>query len=282
VTRHFTLLGTVMFFGLAVGCRTGTQPHQPGPFDPLGELERSLVFHPSRYPAGNWQPPGLAFEDAWFTAADGTRLHGWYVPHEHPRAVVLFCHGNAGSVADWADVPRVLHDRAGVAVMIFDYRGFGRSEGVPSEAGVLADARGARAWLAKRTGLAEQQIVLMGRSIGGGVAVDLAAADGARALVLESTFTSLPDAGQNALPWLPVKLLARMELNSLAKIGRYHGPLLQSHGTADRLIPFAQGRRLFDAANEPKQFFRVEGGDHNHPQPDAYYVALTAFLDALP
>ena len=151
---------------------------QESSFNPLGKLEKSLVFAPSRYPEGNWQPAGLVFEDAWFAAADGTRLHGWFVPHAQPRAVVLFCHGNGGNVALWADVLRNLHDRMGVTAMGFDYRGYGRSEGTPSEAGVLADARAARAWLARRTGIAEDRIVLMGRSLGGAVAVDLAT-DGA-------------------------------------------------------------------------------------------------------
>ena len=146
--------------------------------NPLAGVERSLIFVPSAYPKGNWHPAGLNFEDAWFTASDGTRLHGWYVAHQQPRAVAIFCHGNAGNVAQWADECRILHDRLGVSSLVFDYRGFGRSEGKPSEAGVLADARAARAWLARRAGVNENQIVLMGRSLGGAVAVDLAATDG--------------------------------------------------------------------------------------------------------
>jgi hypothetical protein len=172
-----------------------------------------------------------------------------------------------------------LHDRVGVSVMVFDYRGYGRSEGQPSEAGVLADARAARAWLAHRAGIAENRIVLLGRSLGGGVAVDLAAADGARALVLESTFTSMPDVAQTMFPLLPVHSLMQTKFDSATKIGKYHGPLLQSHGTADRLIPYSIGRRLFDAANEPKQFVPIPDGDHNDPQSEDYYRALSAFLD---
>jgi hypothetical protein len=192
----------------------------------------------------------------------------------------MFCHGNAGNVALWADALRTLHGRMGVTVMGFDYRGYGRSEGVPSEAGVLADARAARTWLAQRAGIDEHQVVLMGRSLGGAVAVDLAA-DGARGLVLESTFTSMPEVGHVALPWLPVRTLMRTQFNSLAKIRSYRGPLLQSHGTADRLIPFAMGRQLFAAANEPKQFIAIPGGDHNDPQTEEYYAALREFLGRL-
>jgi fermentation-respiration switch protein FrsA (DUF1100 family) len=136
---------------------------------------------------------------------------------------------------------------------------------------VLADARAARAWLAQRAGIAENQIVLMGRSLGGGVAVDLAAADGARALVLESTFTSIPDVGQTMYPLLPMRLLMQTQFNSARKIANYHGPLLQSHGTADRVIPYSIACRLFDAANQPKQFVPIPGGDHNDPQTEEYY-----------
>ena len=251
------------------------------PIDPLGKVERSLIFAPSRYPAGNWHPAGLAFEDAWFVAGDGAKLHGWYVPHSQARVVVLFCHGNGGNVAMWSDVQRILRDRMGVASLSFDYRGYGRSEGTPSETGVLADGRAARAWLARRVGIAENQIVVMGRSLGGAVAVDLAAADGARGLILESTFTSLPEVAQANMPMLSPGSVMQTQLNSLAKIGNYHGPLLQSHGTADRLIPFAMGRRLFEAANEPKRFIAIQGGDHNDPQSDEYYKALSEFFGQL-
>jgi uncharacterized protein len=247
----------------------------------MATFEKSVLFQPSRYPQGNWQPADLKFEDAWFASGDGTRLHGWYVPHEHARATVLYCHGNGGNVANWADAARALHDRVGVSVMLFDYRGYGRSEGTPSEAGVLADARAARAWLAKREKIAENQIVLMGRSMGGAVAVDLAAADGARGLVLESTFTSIPDVGQTMYPLLPMRLLLQTQFNSRQKIPSYHGPLLLSHGTADRLIPYSNGARLFNAANEPKLLFTIPGGDHNDPQTEQYYQVLTTFLDRL-
>ncbi len=289
--RHYWFALTMACVFLPMGCRgpmpknhSSATPQSSTPFresklNPLGGLERSLIFFPSRYPEGNWQPAGLHFDDAWFTSADGTRLHGWYVPHEHPRAAILFCHGNAGNLSNRAGLLRILHDRVGATVMIFDYRGFGRSEGKPGESGVLADARAARAWLADRAGIAEDQIVLMGRSLGGAVAVDLAARDGARALVLESTFTSISDVAKTMYPLLPLHLLVQTKLNSAEKIATYHGPLLQSHGTADRLIPYKIGCRLFDAANQPKQFVPIAGGDHNNPQSAEYYEALASFLD---
>ena len=150
----------------------------------------------------------------------------------------------------------------GAAVLVFDYRGYGKSEGKPDEPGVLADARAARTWLAEKAGVAENRIVLMGESLGGAVAVDLAA-DGARALILENTFSSMPDVAAYHYPWLPVRLLMRTQFNSVAKIRSYHGPLYQSHGDRDSIVPLQLARRLFDAANEPKRFLLVEGADHN-------------------
>lgn len=264
--------------GLALSMLAGCQGGGSSPPGPLAAVENSLVFQPAEYPEGDWQPAGLAVEDVRFTAADGTSLHGWYCHHPRPRAVVLFCHGNAGNVTHRADVLRRLNGQHGLAVMMFDYRGYGRSEGEPNEAGILQDARAARAWLAERTGVAQRDVVLMGRSLGGGVAVDLAAEDGARALVLESTFTSLPEVAGEHTSWLPTGLLMRNRLNSLEKIARYHGPLLISHGDADRVIPFDHGRRLFEAANEPKQFVAIPDSDHNDPQTAEYYMALDRLL----
>jgi hypothetical protein len=255
------------------------EPAANAPADPVEALEKSLVFVPSPYPNGNWNPAGLAFEDAWFQSADGTQLHGWYVPHDNPRAVILFCHGNAGNVTHRAGTLRALHDWVGASVLVFDYRGYGKSKGTPSEQGVLADARAARAWLARRAGIDEKQIVLLGRSLGGGVAVDLAAADGARALILESTFTSLPDVAKASYPLLPARLLMRTRLDSASKIGNYRGPLLQSHGDADKLVPYKLGRRLHDAANEPKKFLTFLRAGHNDPPPREYYDILGDFLD---
>lgn len=247
-------------------------------------MENSLIFLPSKYPDGVWQLPASDVEDAWFTTSDGVKLHGWFAPHSSPRGVLLFLHGNAGNITHRDDRLMNLR-RFGFSVLVFDYRGYGRSEGSPSEKGVLIDARAARAWLAQRAGVAEQDIVLWGESLGGGVAVDLAARDGARGLILESTFTSLPDVAAHHYRWLPVRLLMRSRLDSLSLIGQYHGPLLWSHGTADEIIPYTIGQRLFDAANEPKEGISFNGGFHNgppHPEErKEFQAALERFIDRL-
>ena len=272
----FRILLAILLLGSLSGCAS------MGPLSPLAPVERALIFHPHEYPQGNWQPLGLDYEDARFEAEDGTRLHGWFVPHSKPRAVALFLHGNAGNITGRAPILRALHDRHDVAVMTFDYRGYGRSEGKPNEKGILRDARAARAWLAERTGVDERDIVIMGRSLGGGVAVDLAAKDGARGLVLSSTFTSLPDVGAQLLPWMPTRLMMTHRLDSLAKIASYQGPLLHSHGDADQVIPYRMGQKLFAAASGPKQFVTIPGGGHNDPWNDEFHDALDEFLDALP
>jgi fermentation-respiration switch protein FrsA (DUF1100 family) len=244
-------------------------------------IENSLIYFPSKFPAGDWQPQNLTFEDAEFSAADGTRLHGWYVPAKNPTAALLFCHGNAGNLTHRDDLMYAMQTNIHASILVFDYRGYGKSEGSPNEAGVLADARAARQWLAEREGIEEQEIVLMGESIGGALAVNLAARDGARALLLERPITSLPDMAAYHYPWLPVRWIMRGRLNSLSLIDQYHGPVLIAHGKADTIVPFTNAERLFAAANEPKQLHVDRNTNHNDARTAEYITALKSFLESL-
>lgn len=247
---------------------------------PLAVLERKLVFQPAKFPP-ELENRTIPFEDVEFQSTDGTKLHGWFADHPNPVAIALFCHGNAGNIASRGNSLMILNQHHRLAVMTFDYRGYGKSEGKPTEKGILADARAARKWLANRKGVPEHEIVLLGRSLGGAVAVDLAAQDGARGLVLASTFASMPAVARNAFPLLPTSLLMTQRFDSLTKIGNYDGPLLQSHGDADELIPIDQARELFTAAEGRKRFVVIPGGKHNDPQPEEYRVALDEFLRGL-
>ena len=252
------------------------QPQPPGP-----SLDARLLFFPAKFPAGDWQPFGLRYEDASFTSADGTKLHGWYCPSEQPTAVILYCHGNAGNLSYDAELFRLLQSRLRATVLGFDYRGYGKSEGRATAAGATADARAARAWLAAKAGVPESSIVLMGRSLGGAVAVQLASDVAPRGLILESTFASLRGMAELHYPLLS-KLVPVDKFDSSTALARYSGPLLQSHGDKDRTIPIDSGRALFLVAKGRKEFYEVTGGDHNDPQPAEYYDKLIRFVAELP
>ncbi|HMP04239.1 MAG TPA: alpha/beta hydrolase [Gemmatales bacterium] len=248
-------------------------------------FEESLVFLPLPFPEYQRLPEDATFEDAWFDAPGGPRLHGWYVEGARPGPVVLYCHGNAGNISHRRWLLHLYRERLNATVLVFDYRGYGKSVGTPSEPGVLADARAARRWLAQRAGVDEGEIILVGNSLGGGVAVDLAATDGARGLVLENTFTSLPDVVAcyaKLLPDYPIHWLMWCRLDSEAKIRSYHGPLLMTHGTADPVVPYRLGHRLYEAANEPKRLVTVPGGGHFERPSGEYLQALEGFLAAHP
>ena len=240
-------------------------------------FEESLVYQPRHFPDGDWTIPQGA-EDAWFESSTGGKLHGWFASPEKPRAVVLFLHGTTGNVTYFKNHIRLFQEKLNVAVLCFDYRGYGRSDGRPSETGVTDDARAARKWLASRCGIPEHDVILVGHSLGGGIATDLAAKDGARGLVLWNTFTSLPDVAKSLFPILPARTLMKNRLDSLSKIGDYHGPLLITHGDADIVIPYEQGEMLFAAANEPKHFVGVPRGGHNDPPSPEFMLALDQFL----
>jgi fermentation-respiration switch protein FrsA (DUF1100 family) len=246
-------------------------------------FENTLLYPAPKFPEGDWEAPYLEREDVTFTSADGTKLHGWLAEHAHPRAVLMYCHGNGDCLGYLGPLMKELRDKHQLTVFAFDYRGYGKSEGSPSETGILADGDAAQKWLAQRTGLRPSDIVLMGRSLGGGVAVDLAAKNGARGLILQNTPTSMPDAAAYMYWFAPVHWLMKNRYDSLSKIGRYMGPVLISHGTADTLVPFALGQKLFAAVkSDAKRFFPIEGGGHNDPEPPEYEAALQQFLRGLP
>lgn len=207
------------------------------------------------------QALGLPFEEVTLSTADAVRLHGWWVPAPGARRTVLHLHGNAGNISHRLQLLQVLHE-LGVNVLLFDYRGYGRSDGQPTEAGLRLDAEAAWAYLTQQRGIAAQDIVLHGQSMGGPFAAWLAARARPAALVLESTFTSVPDMAAQLYWWLPGRWLARLRLDTLAALAEVRCPVLVIHSDADEIIPYAHGERLYAAAREPKRQLRI-GGDHN-------------------
>ena len=247
----------------------------------LSLLERILVFPAPPRNSSDWVAADLPHEDVYFEGDGGVRLHGWYVPHPTPRGVALYCHGNGEHVAHLASRLKILHQLR-LNVFAWDYRSYGKSEGKPHEDNVIADALRAYRWLADRADVDPSEVILIGSSLGGAVAVQLAGEHPIRGLVIERSFAELTEAAAYHFPWLPVRWLMRNEFRSVDHIAKYRGPLLQVHGTADEIVPYEMGVRLFEAAaTDNKRFITVEGGSHNEPLPESYYLQLDAFLQAL-
>ncbi|HEY5594811.1 MAG TPA: alpha/beta hydrolase [Nitrospiria bacterium] len=239
-------------------------------------VDKEFIFHPVRGIEAAPESVGLAYEDVYFKTADGVRLNGWFVPGTGSPEVMIWFHGNAGNISHRVDNLRRFHDELGLSVFIFDYREYGRSEGSVSEEGTYRDAEAALDYLKSRTGLPAERIIYFGRSLGAAIAVELALKSPPRALILESPMTSIRDMARAALPYLPVGFLIRTEYDSLSKIGKIHRPLLILHGDRDEVVPFEQGRRMFEAANPPKEFYVIPGASHN----DTYLVGGSPYWEA--
>jgi len=243
-------------------------------------LENWLLFHPAA--AKDWAPPPepLRAQDIELTTADGTLIHAWWCPPanwEPAQGAMIYCHGNAGNLSHRGETALLWQKKTNQAVLLFDYPGYGRSGGKPTEAGCYAAADAAYAWLAER--VPAENILILGSSLGGGVAVDLACRNPHRALVLLSTFTSIPAMAQRIYFWLPTRLLVRNRFDNLAKIAQCARPVFLAHGAADDLIPLEQGKQLFDAASEPKKFFAMPERGHDEYVPPEFFAALRTFLE---
>ncbi len=229
-------------------------------------LENWLLFHPIRASEEWLSPPNGRVQDAELQTADGTLIHAWWCPTEDwepAQGAMLYCHGNAGNLSHRATAIARWQRELGESILIFDYPGYGRSQGKPSEAGCYAAGDAAYDWLTQTKKVPPERLLIYGGSLGGGVAVDLASRRPHRGLVLTKTFTSIPDAAQHLYPWLPARWLARNQFNNLEKIGRCTQPVFIAHGTTDGLVPFSHGQRLFAAASEPKYFLTMTDIGHD-------------------
>ena len=246
-------------------------------------MDRRFIFFPDKTIEATPEAAGLPFEDVNFTASDGVALHGWFIPAARPRTpggerpftIVMF-HGNAGNISHRIDWAQLYRDRLGANVFLFDYRGYGRSEGQPSEKGTYLDGEAAVAAIAKRDDVDSARIVLAGHSLGSAVATEVALRMPLAGLVLESPFTSVADMAKRVLPFLPIGYLLSTRYDTVTKIAKLACPVLVLHGDLDDTIPFEQGIKVYEGAPEPRTFFRIRGAGHN----DTYLLGGDPYVQA--
>ncbi|HYL80527.1 MAG TPA: alpha/beta hydrolase [Candidatus Acidoferrum sp.] len=227
-------------------------------------FDQYLVYHPAPWVDRDWaQASRLPLEDVWFEADDGPRLFGWYVPAPSTTAVLLWCHGNAGNIIHRLDNLAELH-RIGLSVFLFDYRGYGRSSGRPSEAGLYRDATAAYAHVAETRRIPPGRIVLFGRSLGAAIAGDLGSRRPAAGLILESAFPSVEALARAYYFGFPGHWFVAARFPLADRLKEIRMPVLVVHGDRDEVVPFELGRQVFEAAHEPKSFYAVPGADHNN------------------
>jgi pimeloyl-ACP methyl ester carboxylesterase len=241
-------------------------------------IENKLVYLATPASQSWSQPADLPAEDVWLTAADGTAIHAWWVPRNGARGAILFCHGQQGNLSHRGAVLQRLQ-RLGLSMLIFDYPGFGRSEGSPTEQGCYDAADAAYDWLIEQKRIPPEEIVVLGKSLGGGIATDLASRRDCRALVLVMSFTSIPDVGQHLLPLVPAKLLMRNRFDNLAKIEKCRCPVYLAHGADDWKIPASHSEKLRDAVKGRCRYHCMPGVGHGWPcLTDDCLDDLAAFL----
>jgi len=241
-------------------------------------LENSLVYPGTKASDGWIEPTDPSTREVWLNLADGTKIHAWFLPCDGATGAILFSHGNGGNLSHRDGSIRMLRDSFRRSVLIYDYPGYGHSEGRPTEAGVYAAGDAAWNWLKEK--YADDHLVLFGESLGGGVAVELATRHDCEGLVLFSTFESLPKAAKAMIPWLPCETLMSNRFDNAAKLPRIHRPVFIAHGSADEVIPFQHSWTLFGLANEPKRFRKRPGGTHNMPFDPEICEEARRFFDA--
>ena len=241
----------------------------------LRALQHRLLYFPAREMVASPADYGFEYETVRVVTDDGITLHGWWLPCPGARATVLFFHGNAGNVSYWIEATLCYRQR-GWNVLLVDYRGYGLSEGSPSEEGTCLDARAAWNHLVLERHVDPSSIVVIGRSLGGAVAMSLVQTVHPGAVVLEATFTSVPDMVAHLLPLPGARYLSAVQYPSLERVRHCHTSVMVAHSRDDEVVPYAHGCALFEAAPGPKRFVELRGG-HN----EAFYLCRETYLAAL-
>jgi hypothetical protein len=244
----------------------------------LVSCERRIIYHPHKYPEGNWNPSSssVSREDVHFTASDGVRLHGWYIPSAGAKATLLWFHGNAGNITHRLGNIEMLKP-LNLNIFIFDYRGYGKSEGEPDEKGIYSDSQAAYDWLVKVKNILPGEIILFGRSLGGICAVEVASGNSAAGLILESVFPSAGKMAEKIFPVLPLGGAIKSRFDAISKVPDLKLPKLFIHGTQDEIVPYKLGRELFSVAADPKEFYDIQGAGHN----DTFLIGGAGYFNAL-
>lgn len=242
----------------------------------------NMLFYPYRQLDATPADWGMQYQDVSLTTADGIRLHGWYLPAANASKVVLFFHGNAGNISHRGDTLAIFHS-LGLDVLIIDYRGYGMSEGSVSEQGLYRDAMAAWDYLLQARGFKPDDIIVFGRSLGGAVATALAGKVQPHALIIESTFSSTRDMANSMMPFLSRVIIMRYAFDTRRRIKKVRAPVLVMHSRDDEIIPYEQGRKVYQAANDPKIFYLLVGG-HNDgfiKSMPGYRYRLKTFLESI-
>jgi fermentation-respiration switch protein FrsA (DUF1100 family) len=245
-------------------------------------LENRLIFYPSTEVSRTPNDLGLPYQDVYFTAADNARLNGWFIPHPHARATMIWFHGNAGNMSNRLENIKLLHEKTSLSIFIFDYRGYGRSPGHSSEPSSYLDAEAAMQFISSQLRVESKDLVIFGRSLGAAIAAEMAGRYPSRAVILESPFVSIGAMAKVILPWLPIGPLLTVKFDVIEKVGKITAPLLVLHGDLDDVIPFEHGEQVFAAAHEPKQFYPIKGAGHNDTfvtGGSGYYERLRSFIE---
>jgi hypothetical protein len=244
-------------------------------------FENRFVYHPGAGPAVSWDAKRIGARKCRFTTEDKLELSAWWHPgvrslRTEDGPVLLWCHGNAGSLTHRAENLQLLASR-GLAALLFDYRGYGKSDGKPSEQGLYRDAAAAYRYLTEERGVEPWRVICFGRSLGAAVALRTALEKPTAGLVMESAFESVPAMARKMWVFAPIAPFARNRYDNLSRVRELGVPLLMVHGSRDSLVPIEQGRRVFEAAPEPKEFCVVPGAGHN----DLYSVGGEDYFDTL-
>ncbi|MCK9554313.1 alpha/beta hydrolase [bacterium] len=225
-------------------------------------FEWKHIFYPDKKISDIPSDFGLKYEDITFYSIDDKKLNGWFISANKPLATIIYCHGNAGNISDRIDIAKLLHSM-GFNVFLFDYRGYGKSRGIPGEKGLYLDAEAAYDYLSMRNDVDKGRIVLYGESLGGGAACNLALKRKVSAVITFGAFASIADMADVAFPKIPLKYFITMKFDNISKVKDIKCPKLIIHSADDTTVPFDQAKKLFEAASQPKEFFETSGGHTN-------------------